>query len=83
MKAIKVVLVDKKDNKIGLEEKTKAHLKQGKLHRAFMVFILNEKGEILLQRRSEKKCFGHYFGTHLVLLILLKKRIMLLLVKED
>jgi isopentenyl-diphosphate delta-isomerase len=50
----KVILVDKKDNQIGVEEKRKAHLK-GKLHRAFSIFIFNKKGEILLQKRAKSK----------------------------
>jgi len=55
MEKVKVVLVDKKDNKLGLEEKVRAHLSNGKLHRAFIVFIFNNKGEMLLQKRSKKK----------------------------
>ena len=49
-----VILVDKDDNEIGLEEKIKAH-KQGKLHRAFSVFIFNSKAEMMLQQRDDKK----------------------------
>lgn len=55
----KVILVDKDDNEIGAEEKILAHV-EGKLHRAFSVFVLNSKGEMLLQKREEKKC--HYGG---------------------
>ncbi len=55
MKKTNVVLVDEKDNQIGLEEKIKAHLEKGRLHRAFMIFIFNEKGELLLQKRSKNK----------------------------
>ena len=49
-----VILVDEKDKEIGLEEKIKAH-KEGKLHRAFSVFVFNQKGEMLLQRRALTK----------------------------
>ncbi|MBU4298760.1 isopentenyl-diphosphate Delta-isomerase [Patescibacteria group bacterium] len=49
-----VILVDKKDKEIGREEKLKAH-QEGKLHRAFSVFIFNKKGELLLQKRAESK----------------------------
>jgi len=49
-----VILVDKDDSEIGLEEKMKAH-EQGKLHRAFSVFIFNSKGEMMLQQRADKK----------------------------
>jgi len=50
----KVILVDGKDREIGWEEKIKAH-KEGKLHRAFSIFIFNSKGELLLQKRAETK----------------------------
>jgi isopentenyl-diphosphate delta-isomerase len=46
-----VVLVDKKDNEIGTMEKIEAHQK-GILHRAISVFIFNELGHLLLQRRA-------------------------------
>lgn len=49
-----VVLVDKKNRKIGIEEKIKAH-KEGKLHRAFSIFIFNSKGELLIQQRAKTK----------------------------
>ncbi len=50
----KLILVDNKDRQIGTEFKLKAH-KEGKLHRAFSIFIFNSKGELLLQKRSSKK----------------------------
>lgn len=50
----KVVLVNKKDEVIGVEEKIKAHQK-GKLHRAFSVFLFNKKGELLIQKRAKSK----------------------------
>lgn len=49
-----VITVNKKDKEIGKEEKIKAH-QEGKLHRAFSIFIFNEKGELLLQKRAESK----------------------------
>ncbi len=64
----KVILVDENDNEIGTEEKIKAH-KDGKLHRAFSIFVFNSKGELLLQKRAKEKyhsgglwsntCCGH------------------------
>ncbi len=54
-----VILVDKNDNEIGTEEKMEAHKNKGKLHRAFSIFIFNSKGELLIQKRSEKK---YHFG---------------------
>jgi isopentenyl-diphosphate Delta-isomerase len=50
----KVVLVNEKNKKIGVEEKLKAH-KEGKLHRAISVLIFNSKGQILLQQREKTK----------------------------
>lgn len=50
----RVILVDRLDREIGTEEKLKAH-REGKLHRAFSVFIFNAKGELLLQKRAETK----------------------------
>ncbi len=49
-----VILVDSKDKEIGIESKLDAH-KEGKLHRAFSVFIFNLKGELLLQKRAQDK----------------------------
>jgi isopentenyl-diphosphate Delta-isomerase len=49
-----VVLVDPRDNEVGVAPKLAAHL-EGSLHRAVSVFILNEFGEMLLQRRAEGK----------------------------
>lgn len=49
-----VVLVDEKDNDIGVMEKLQAH-KEGLLHRAFSVFIFNDKNELLMQQRALSK----------------------------
>jgi isopentenyl-diphosphate delta-isomerase len=49
-----VILVDDQDQQLGVMEKMEAHRK-GLLHRAFSVFIFNEKGEMLLQQRSMNK----------------------------
>ncbi|MEZ4778791.1 MAG: isopentenyl-diphosphate Delta-isomerase [Flavobacteriaceae bacterium] len=50
----KVILVNEKDEKIGLMSKQEAHEK-GLLHRAFSVFIFNDKGELMLQQRAFNK----------------------------
>lgn len=60
----KVILVDKNDNQIGLEDKLKAHLGQGILHRAFSVFVFNSKGELLLQQRASEKMLWPLFWTN-------------------
>jgi isopentenyl-diphosphate delta-isomerase len=49
-----VILVDEHDNAIGEMEKLEAHL-QGVLHRAFSILLFNDKGEVLLQKRSLSK----------------------------
>ena len=50
----KVILVDVYDNPTGSMSKIEAHEK-GILHRAFSVFILNEKGHLMLQQRALNK----------------------------
>src|SRR3954469_14253008 len=49
-----VVLVDEDDREVGLAPKLRAH-ERGLLHRAFSVFVLNARGEVLLQRRADGK----------------------------
>lgn len=49
-----VILVNKKDEKIGLMPKMEAHEK-ALLHRAFSVFVFNDKEELLLQQRAKDK----------------------------
>jgi isopentenyl-diphosphate delta-isomerase len=49
-----VQLVNKKDEEVGIEEKIKTH-REGKLHRAFSIFVFNSKGELLLQKRAGTK----------------------------
>lgn len=49
-----VILVNPEDEKVGLMEKIEAHEK-ALLHRAFSVFIINDKDEILLQQRALSK----------------------------
>jgi len=49
-----VILVNEKDEQIGLMPKMEAHEK-AVLHRAFSVFILNDKGELMLQQRALHK----------------------------
>lgn len=49
-----VILVNEKDEPIGLIGKMEAHEK-GLLHRAFSVFVFNSKQEVLLQQRAACK----------------------------
>lgn len=50
----KVVLLDKGLKEAGEEEKLKAH-REGKLHRAFSIFVFSSKGELMLHRRAGGK----------------------------
>ena len=54
MEEEKVILVDENDNQIGLMPKMEAHEK-AVLHRAFSVFIFNNKNELMLQQRALHK----------------------------
>lgn len=54
MKKENVILVNEKDEQIGVMEKIEAHEK-ALLHRAFSVFVYNDKNQVMLQRRSEGK----------------------------
>ena len=49
-----VILVNEQDEPVGTMEKMEAHQK-AMLHRAFSVFIFNNKGEMLLQQRASRK----------------------------
>jgi len=49
-----VILVNEKDEKIGLMPKMEAHEK-ALLHRAFSVFVFNDKNELMLQQRALSK----------------------------
>lgn len=59
----KVILVDANDNPIGLMNKLEAHEK-AVLHRAFSVFILNDKNELMLQQRAHHKYHSPLLWTN-------------------
>lgn len=66
---IMLELVDEDGRTIGTAEKLSAHLAPGRLHRAFSVFLFDDHGRLLLQRRALGKyhspgvwsntCCGH------------------------
>jgi isopentenyl-diphosphate Delta-isomerase len=63
-----VILVDDADQEVGIGEKMQTH-REGKLHRAFSIFLFDSDGRLLLQKRSATKyhsanlwsntCCGH------------------------
>lgn len=59
----KVILVNEKDEPVGLMPKMEAHEK-ALLHRAFSVFILNSKNEIMLQQRAADKYHSPLLWTN-------------------
>ncbi len=59
----KVILVNEQDEPIGLMEKMEAHEK-ALLHRAFSVFVLNSKNEIMLQQRAAHKYHSPLLWTN-------------------
>ena len=58
-----VILVDELDNQLGLMPKMEAHEK-AVLHRAFSVFIFNDKGELMLQQRAAHKYHSPLLWTN-------------------
>lgn len=54
MKEEQVILVNEKNEQIGLMAKMEAHEK-ALLHRAFSVFVFNDKNELMLQQRALDK----------------------------
>ncbi len=58
-----VILVNEADQQIGLMPKLEAHQK-AVLHRAFSVFILNDKNELMLQQRAEHKYHSPLLWTN-------------------
>lgn len=58
-----VILVNQADEQIGLMPKLEAHEK-AVLHRAFSVFVLNNKNEIMLQQRAHHKYHSPLLWTN-------------------
>ena len=63
MQEEKVILVNEKDEQIGLMPKLVAHEK-AVLHRAFSVFVLNSRNEIMLQQRAHHKYHSPLLWTN-------------------
>ena len=59
-----LILVDSEDQPIGELDKAACHNDEGTLHRAFSLFVLNSKGQILLQKRAKnKRLWGGYWSN--------------------
>jgi isopentenyl-diphosphate delta-isomerase len=50
-----LIVVDENDNVLDYKDKLICHQGEGILHRAFSLFIFNDKGEVLIQQRSDQK----------------------------
>ncbi len=59
-----LILVDEQDRVVGYRDKASCHQGQGILHRAFSIFIFNDKGELLLQQRSGQKPLWPLFWSN-------------------
>lgn len=63
MKEENVILVNRNDRPIGLMPKMEAHEK-ALLHRAFSVFVMNDKGQTMLQQRAADKYHSPLLWTN-------------------
>ncbi|MCP4978161.1 MAG: isopentenyl-diphosphate Delta-isomerase [Maribacter sp.] len=63
MKEEEVILVNTHDEQIGTMPKMEAHEK-AELHRAFSVFIMNDRGETMLQQRAAHKYHSPLLWTN-------------------
>lgn len=59
-----LILVDESDREVGYLSKARCHDGRGVLHRAFSLLVFNDRGELLLQRRSAaKRLWPHYWSN--------------------
>ncbi|MCW4020739.1 MAG: NUDIX domain-containing protein, partial [Candidatus Bathyarchaeota archaeon] len=58
-------VVDEDDNVVGRATREECHSGSGLIHRSVYIFVLNEKDEVFLQRRSMSKDLytGYYTGS--------------------
>ena len=59
-----LILVDPDDQETGSLSKAECHNGDGLLHRAFSVFLFNDRGELLLQQRGAGKRLWPMFWTN-------------------
>jgi isopentenyl-diphosphate delta-isomerase len=59
-----LILVNEKDEEVGHLAKAACHDGDGVLHRAFSIFVFNDDGDLLVQRRSrEKRLWPGYWSN--------------------
>lgn len=59
-----LILVDVEDRQTGTLDKAACHDGEGRLHRAFSLFVFNQQGETLIQRRhSDKRLWPGYWSN--------------------
>ncbi len=60
-----IVLVDREDNVISTDKKLNCHTGEGELHRGLEIFLFDNLGRLLIQKRNGKKLtWPHYWdGT--------------------
>ena len=59
-----LILVDTMDRAVGRLSKAECHDGDGRLHRAFSVFLFNDAGELLLQQRGlDKRLWPGYWSN--------------------
>lgn len=59
-----LILVDERDRETGFGSKADCHDGEGLLHRAFSVFLFNDRGEVLLQQRAAGKRLWPLFWSN-------------------
>jgi len=59
-----LIIVDAQDRILGHGTKAEVHEGAGTLHRAFSIFLCNDKGEVLLQQRSHHKRLWPLFWSN-------------------
>ncbi|UCF65709.1 MAG: isopentenyl-diphosphate Delta-isomerase [bacterium] len=59
-----LILVNESDKEIGHKNKLACHQGNGILHRAFSIFIFNDAGKVLMQKRSSEKKLWPLFWSN-------------------
>jgi len=59
-----LILVDREDRVIGYETKVNAHQGDGRLHRAFSIFLFSDDDQVLLQQRGGDKPLWPLFWSN-------------------